>query len=83
MRVVYWARWADATGEVGPMSAAAAGWVEGGSHHLMAFPSREKRIGGVMEVAADRLAATAARLPRLRDVTSITDAAKTLDVESA
>lgn len=32
MRVVYWGRWADTMGEVGPMSAPAAGWVEGGPH---------------------------------------------------
>lgn len=36
MRVVYWARWADSSGEVGPFSETAAGWIEGGSHHLMA-----------------------------------------------
>lgn len=37
MRVVYWARWADSTGNVGPFSASAAGWVEGGniSHRAM------------------------------------------------
>ena len=34
MRVVYWARWADSVGNVGPMSATAAGWVEGGSLHI-------------------------------------------------
>ena len=33
MRVVYWGRWADALGNVGPFSATAAGWIEGGSHH--------------------------------------------------
>ena len=33
MRVVYWARWADAAGNVGPFSATAVGWVEGGSTH--------------------------------------------------
>lgn len=32
MRVVYWARWADTAGNVGPFSKTAAGWVEGGSH---------------------------------------------------
>lgn len=31
MRVVYWARWADSTGNVGPFSASAVGWVEGGN----------------------------------------------------
>ena len=35
MRVVYWARWADSTGNVGPFSAAAAAWIEGGSHALL------------------------------------------------
>jgi hypothetical protein len=30
MRVVYWARWADSTGNFGPFSATAAAWVEGG-----------------------------------------------------
>ncbi|HVT89365.1 MAG TPA: hypothetical protein VHD56_10970 [Tepidisphaeraceae bacterium] len=35
MRVVYWARWADNDGNVGPFSATAAAWTEGGSHaHL-------------------------------------------------
>ena len=33
MRVVYWGRWADSSGNVGPFSATAAGWIEGGSHH--------------------------------------------------
>jgi hypothetical protein len=31
MRVVYWGRWADSTGEVGPFSATAVAWMEGGS----------------------------------------------------
>lgn len=35
MRVVYFARWADASGEVGPIGKPAMGWVEGGTHHLM------------------------------------------------
>jgi hypothetical protein len=35
MRVVYWARWADSSGDVGPFSATAVAWIEGGSHqHL-------------------------------------------------
>lgn len=33
MRVVYWARWADSTGNVGPFSRSAVGWVEGGNMH--------------------------------------------------
>ena len=32
MRVVYWGRWADSVGNVGPFSATAVGWIEGGSH---------------------------------------------------
>lgn len=35
MRVVYWGRWADSTGNVGPFSKTAVAWIEGGSHHLM------------------------------------------------
>jgi hypothetical protein len=31
MRVVYWARWADSVGNVGPFSKTAAAWIEGGS----------------------------------------------------
>jgi len=38
MRVVYWGRWADAAGNVGPFSVTAIGWIEGGSHHLMGAP---------------------------------------------
>lgn len=32
MRVLYWGRWADSAGGVGPFSATAAGWIEGGTH---------------------------------------------------
>lgn len=40
MRVVYWARWADSTGDVGPFSATCVGWIEGGSqHHLPGAPA--------------------------------------------
>ena len=35
MRVVYWARWADSVGNVGPFSATAVAWIEGGSHALL------------------------------------------------
>lgn len=31
MRIVYWARWADSTGNVGPFSATAVAWIEGGN----------------------------------------------------
>jgi len=35
MRVVYWGRWADSAGNVGPFSATAVGWIGGGVHaHL-------------------------------------------------
>jgi hypothetical protein len=30
MRVVYWGRWADSVGNVGPFSATAAAWIEAG-----------------------------------------------------
>ena len=40
MRVVYWGRWADSLGNVGPFSATAVGWIEGGSHaHLPGAPN--------------------------------------------
>jgi len=35
MRIVYWGRWADSTGNVGPFSATAVGWIEGGSAHYL------------------------------------------------
>lgn len=35
MRVVYWGRWADSMGSVGPFSATAAAWIEGGIHALL------------------------------------------------
>lgn len=40
MRVVYWARWADSTGNVGPFSASAVGWVEGGNVSRRALTGR-------------------------------------------
>lgn len=65
MRVVYWGRWADASGNVGPFSAAAAGWVEGGSHHLMgpALPGGGQGFSGVSATTSlvERL------LPRAED----------------
>ena len=39
MRVVYWGRWADATGNVGPFSETVVGWVEGGAHLPALAPS--------------------------------------------
>jgi hypothetical protein len=35
MRVVYWGRWADSTGNVGPFSKTAVGWVEGGNAMML------------------------------------------------
>src|SRR5436190_18184440 len=35
MRVVYWGRWADSAGNVGPFSATAVGWIEGGTNALL------------------------------------------------
>jgi len=35
MRILYWGRWADSAGAVGPFSATCAGWIEGGSHHFL------------------------------------------------
>ena len=35
MRVVYWGRWADSQGNVGPYSATAVGWLEGGTPALL------------------------------------------------
>ena len=32
MRVLYWGRWADSAGNVGPFSETAVAWTEGGSH---------------------------------------------------
>jgi hypothetical protein len=33
MRVLYWGRWADSSGGVGPFSATCAAWIEGGTHN--------------------------------------------------
>ena len=35
MRVVYWGRWADSLGNVGPFSATAVAWIEGGTHRFL------------------------------------------------
>lgn len=64
MRVVYWARWADSVGNVGPFSKTAVGWIEGGTHHLM-FPGNlpGKPRAEVMRIEA---AAPPAREERYR-----------------
>jgi hypothetical protein len=36
MQVVYWGRWADSAGALGPFSATAVAWIEGGSHRRLA-----------------------------------------------
>jgi hypothetical protein len=51
MRVIYWARWADAAGNVGPFSATAVGWIEGGSHHLMGPGLREQDRPQIIDVS--------------------------------
>src|SRR4051794_6592589 len=46
MRVVYWGRWADSQGNVGPFSATAVAWIEGGAHRsLPGAPSLPFGIG--------------------------------------
>ena len=45
MRVVYWGRWADSTGNVGPFSATAVAWIEGGSHHHLPGGVRTDLLG--------------------------------------
>ncbi|MEM1445216.1 MAG: hypothetical protein AAGF84_04120 [Planctomycetota bacterium] len=69
MRVVYWARWADARGEVGPMGQPAAGWVEGGSHHLIGLQSPGSANMKPAEVNTACLAEVAAKLPRMATLT--------------
>ena len=53
MRVVYFARWADANGDVGPMSGPVAGWVEGGRHHLMYFDQTSPLAPMRIDVSAE------------------------------
>ncbi|MFT3786528.1 MAG: hypothetical protein QM770_10225 [Tepidisphaeraceae bacterium] len=54
MRVVYWGRWADAAGNVGPFSATAVGWIEGGSHHLHMGPDLGRKRAPVLYVEKQR-----------------------------
>lgn len=51
MRVIYWARWADAQGNVGPMCQPIAGWIEGGSHHLMGLTPRGFKRAELQEMS--------------------------------
>ncbi len=82
MRVVYWGRWADSSGGVGPMSRAAAGWVEGGSHHLMGLSVGDGQAEP-RRVEAERLAREAARLPRLSAVAGAESSCDAVTVDSA
>ncbi len=50
MRVVYWARWADPTGNVGPFSRTAAGYVEGGNISAPTLPSFGTKPAPLIEV---------------------------------
>ena len=52
MRVVYWARWADNTGNVGPFSSTVVGWTEGGnvSSRGLSFGALGKNQIPLMEV---------------------------------
>lgn len=52
MRVMYWGRWADSTGNVGPFSATAVAWVEGGSHQYLLGPGVRKDIPLLEDAAA-------------------------------
>lgn len=52
MRVVYWARWADSSGNVGPFSATAVGWTEGGSHHLMGMAGPGLKLPKMIDISS-------------------------------
>ncbi len=56
MRVVYWARWADSTGNVSQFSATAVGWIEGGnvSNRGIAFGNLGKGVRPLVEVDAPK-----------------------------
>lgn len=84
MRVVYWARWADAAGEVGPFSETVEGWVEGGSHHMMGpmfghtprpmvveVSERPEMLDTETTVIVALLEAQRSRLPRIERVESL------------
>lgn len=59
MRVVYWARWADSTGNTGPFSATVAGWVEGGNISRPAVvPLGGPKIAPLIELATPALEQT-------------------------
>lgn len=54
MRVVYWARWADTAGNVGPFSATAVGWIEGGSHYTKQLYIGLNRKSPMMHVRVEQ-----------------------------
>ncbi len=53
MRVVYWARWADSSGETGPFSATAVGWIEQGTEHRIMQFGNEKHHKPVAMIEVD------------------------------
>lgn len=55
MRVVYWGRWADSAGNVGPFSSTAVGWIEGGTHHLMGGARPGFDMPKMIDVSPDSL----------------------------
>jgi hypothetical protein len=73
MRVVYWGRWADSSGEVGPFSATAVAWIEGGSQsHLPGAMGMTLGLGLDTQPQPQLVDATAGRAlpgPDERDVT--------------
>ena len=63
MMVVYWGRWADATGEVGPFSATleahVEGWVEAGAGTMAVTGARSGEASRALPPGGDALAAVA------------------------
>jgi hypothetical protein len=62
MLVVYWARWADARGDVGPWSSTCEAGVEG-----WPTKSSQRSIGYVQRKMAPQLVNTPRELPDLRE----------------
>jgi hypothetical protein len=52
MRVVYWGRWADSCGGVGPFSKTVVAWVEGGTHHV-STPQCNRKVESMMPMLED------------------------------
>ena len=53
MRVIYWGRWADSGGNVGPFSATAVAWIEGGTHGHLPGCSPMSLLNGEMPLWVD------------------------------